>query len=114
LYYNFDTNTIEQLAVKSSLCLRLFERGFKSQFGITVKEFQKLTRFQNLIKNILLKRTPNYLDTILDNGYFDQSHFIKEFKSLTQKTPLEYFTEANFDSHFYHKSVNTKPADHTL
>ncbi len=109
LYYNFDNNTIEKLSQKASLSLRQFERGFKSQFGITAKEFQKITRFQDVMKKILLNRKPDYLDTILDNGYFDQSHFINEFKSLTKKTPLEYFTKENFDSHFYHKSLNKKP-----
>ncbi len=106
LYYNFDSNTIRQLSQKANLSLRQFERGFKSQFGITAKEFQKFTRFQDVIKSMLLNRDSDYLDTILDNGYFDQSHFIKEFKSLTKKTPLEYFTEDNFNSHFYHKSIN--------
>ena len=108
LYYNFDYNTIQILSQKANLSLRQFERSFKSQFGITAKEFQKITRFQDVVKKILLNRKPDYLDTILDNGYFDQSHF-KEFKSLTKKTPLEYFTKENFDNHFYHKSLNKKP-----
>lgn len=108
LYYNFDSNTIEQLSQKASLSLRQFERGFKSQFGITAKEFQKITKFQNVVKQIFLNKRSDYLHTILDNGYFDQSHFIKEFKSLTKKTPLEYFNEENFDSHFYHQSINKK------
>ncbi len=109
LYYNFDSNTIELLSQKACLSLRQFERNFKSQFGITAKEFQKITRFQNVVKKILLNKNPDYLDIILDNGYFDQSHFIKEFKSLTDKTPLEYFTKENFDSHFYHRPLNKKP-----
>lgn len=109
LYYNFNSNTIQEISKKSNLSLRQFERGFKNQFGITAKEFQKITRFQEVIKNLLLNKNSDYLDIILDNGYFDQSHFIKEFKSLTQKTPLEYFTDENFNSHFYHKSINKKP-----
>lgn len=104
LYYNFDRNTIKELSQKSNLSLRQFERGFKSQFGITAKEFQKITRFQGVVKKMLLNKKNDYLDTILDDGYFDQSHFIKEFKSLTKKTPLEYFTKENFESHFYHKA----------
>ncbi len=109
LYYNFNTNTIVQLSQKACLSLRQFERGFKSQFGMTAKEFQKITRFQNVIKQILLNKNPDYLHTILDNGYFDQSHFIKDFRSLTKKTPKEYFTEENFDDHFYHQSIHKKP-----
>lgn len=114
LYYNFDNNTIDILSQKTNLSLRQFERGFKSQFGITAKEFQKITRFQDVVKKMLLNRKSDYLDTILDNGYFDQSHFIKEFKSLTQKTPLEYFTEENFDSHFYNKPLNKKPVANNI
>ena len=106
LYYNFNCNTINKLSKKANLSLRQFERGFKSQFGITAKEFQKITRFQDVVKTILLNRKSNYLETILDNGYFDQSHFIKEFKFLTKKTPLEYFNKENFDNHFYHRSLN--------
>ncbi|TPN85186.1 helix-turn-helix domain-containing protein [Aquimarina algicola] len=109
LYYNFENNSIHKLAENSRLSLRQFERGFKSQFGITAKGFQKITRFQNVIKQILLDKNPNYLHTILDNGYFDQSHFIKEFRSLTKKTPMKYFNQENFDSHFYHVSINNKP-----
>jgi AraC-like DNA-binding protein len=29
-----------------------------------------------------------------DYGYFDQSHFIKDFKSFTGRTPLQYFKTA--------------------
>jgi len=105
LYYNFESNSIEDFSKKTKLSLRQFERNFKSQFGLSAKEFQKITRFQDVIKKVLLNRNPDYLNTILDNGYFDQSHFIKEFKSLTNKTPLEYFKKENFDSHFYHKPI---------
>lgn len=105
LYYNFNDNTISKIAEKSNLSLRQFEREFKNQFGLTAKKFQKITRFQEVTKSLLLNKNSNYLTTILDKGYFDQSHFIKEFKLLTKKTPLEYFTDKNFDTHFYHKSM---------
>lgn len=108
LYYNFNSYTIEELAKKTNMSLRQFERNFKTQFGLTAKEFQKIARFQDVIKKILLRRNPNYLYTILDNGYFDQSHFIREFKNLTEKTPLQYFTQENFESHFYHNSFTHK------
>jgi len=114
LYYHFNSNTIQEISKKSNLSLRQFERGFKKQFGITAKEFQKITRFQEVIKSLLLNKNSNYLDIILENGYFDQSHFIKEFKSLTQKTPMEYLTDENFNSHFYHNSINQKPVSNTV
>lgn len=104
LYYNFDTNSIEHLAEKSGLSIRQFERHFKAQFGITAKEFQNITRFQTVTKKILFSKTPDYLGTILDGGYFDQSHFIKAFKAYTNTTPKQYFLNTDFDSRFYHES----------
>lgn len=106
LYYNFDSNSIKRLAEKACLSMRQFERAFKFQFGITAKEFQKITRFQNVVKHLLLNKETKYLQTILDNGYFDQSHFIREFKSLTKKTPKAYFNEEHFNNHFYHTSMH--------
>lgn len=107
LYYHFGDYTIQQIAEKANLSVRQFERGFKSQFGITAKEFQKITRFQEVIKHTLIRKNSDYLQLALDQGYFDQSHFIRNFKSLTEKKPLEYFTEENFEHHFYHKSINS-------
>lgn len=105
LYYNFDNNTINELSKKVNISTRQLERNFKFQFGITAKEFQRITRFQNTIKKILLNKPAYYLDVVLDNGYFDQSHFIKEFKFFTDKTPGTYFTQESFKNHFYYESL---------
>ncbi|WP_196887421.1 helix-turn-helix domain-containing protein [Aureivirga sp. CE67] len=104
LYYNFNKHSIKDFAEKYSLSLRQFERNFKKQFGLTAKEFQKIARFQYVTKQILFSKKSDYLFTILDNGYFDQSHFIKEFKTLTTKTPKEYFKDTNFENHLYFES----------
>jgi len=102
LYYYFDLNTITELAKKSDLSLRQFERNFKVQFGITAKEFQKISRFQTVTKKILFSKNPDYLGIILDGGYFDQNHFIKEFKAYTGTTPKQYFLDVNFDDRLYY------------
>ncbi len=104
LYYNFKSITIHEIAKKSNLSMRQFERGFKAQFGITPKMFQKISRFQSVVKQLLLNQNSRYFDLIIDSGYFDQSHFINEFKALTGQTPLTYFCSKNFRTHFYHNS----------
>ncbi|WP_062060165.1 AraC family transcriptional regulator [Aquimarina longa] len=108
LYYNYTIQTIEELAKKTNLSIRQFERNFKNQFGITPKAFQKITRLQDTVKKIILSNDTAYLDTVLDNGYFDQSHFIKDFKSYAHKTPTAYFTKENFNNHYFYTSVHTK------
>ncbi|WP_299625342.1 AraC family transcriptional regulator [uncultured Tenacibaculum sp.] len=106
LYYQFNDINLANLSSKLQLSMRQFQRNFKSQFGITPKRFQQLARMQSIVKKGLLNNDKNYLDTIYDSGYFDQSHFIKEFKAMVKRKPLEYFNEQNFTTNFYHKSVN--------
>ncbi|WP_299109871.1 helix-turn-helix transcriptional regulator [uncultured Tenacibaculum sp.] len=105
LYKNYNTITLHELANHCNLSYRQFERNFKQHFGITPKKFQRITRLQKTVKNVLLSKSKHYLHTALDSGYYDQSHFIKEFKYFSGLTPSEYFVAENFDNHFYYKSL---------
>ena len=107
LYHNYKTVSLKELSEKTNLSYRQFERNFNCQFGITSKKFQRITRFQDTLKNILLHGKPCYLEVALDNGYFDQSHFIHEFQYFIEKKPTAYFTSDNFDSHLYFSSINS-------
>lgn len=105
LYANFKTINLIELSKKSHLSYRQFERNFKGQFGITPKKFQLITRFQDTIKKSLLNNQTSYLNTVLDNGYFDQSHFINEFQHIVGLKPTEYFVKENFENNFYYKPL---------
>jgi len=37
----------------------------------------------------------DFMQSALDCGYYDQSHFIKEFKAFAGKGPTSYFGEQN-------------------
>lgn len=105
LYYHFNSKKIMEISKSSKLSLRQFERNFKTQFGVTPKSFQKTARFQKTLKTILLHKKTDYLSIALDHGYFDQSHFINEFKSFTNQKPKDYLNHSNFNNHFYYKSI---------
>jgi len=83
---------IEDISNEISLSSRYTRKLFKEQLGITPKEFTKIIRFQNAYRTLL--ETPNHrqIDLAIENGYFDQAHFIKEFKDYTGVTPTEYKT----------------------
>lgn len=66
---------------------RHLRRLFKFYIGDTAKIFSKVVRFQNLL-NINPTIDSLRIDkTFFDLGYYDQSHFIKEFKQFYGKTP---------------------------
>lgn len=69
---------------------RTFERRFEQHVGISAKLFARICRFQAGLAHLNKKNYSTLSDIALDNGYFDQAHFIKSFKEFTGVTPLEY------------------------
>ena len=57
-------------------------------FGLSIKEFLNVTRFQ---KTLHLMHTTNNASVWLTH-YYDQSHFIREFKSMSGTSPKKFFT----------------------
>ncbi|HSP89131.1 MAG TPA: AraC family transcriptional regulator [Ignavibacteriaceae bacterium] len=63
---------------------------FKDHVGVTPKEFLKIIRFQKAIAEIDQKRNINWASLASDCGFYDQSHFIADFKTFSGFTPVEY------------------------
>jgi AraC-like DNA-binding protein len=79
-------------AVASEVCLcqRHFERRFKSAIGISPKLFAKIFRFKHALQ--CLKNCPHkdLLDVAIECGYYDHSHLIKDFKTLSGDVPADF------------------------
>ena len=108
LYKEFKTVNLIELSKNSHLSYRQFERNFKEQFGITAKRFQIITRLQDTVKKSILNDETSYLNNALDNGYFDQSHFINEFQNLVGLKPMDYLLKETSEEHFYFKPMDHK------
>ena len=76
-----------QTDIKTGLSIRQLRRLFKYYVGCSPKVFSKVIRFQQLLagKPSLESLTKHRL--FYDAGYYDQAHFIKEFKGLFGTTP---------------------------
>jgi transcriptional regulator GlxA family with amidase domain len=105
LYCHHNVVQIESLAKQMRMSRRHFERTFKNTVGVSPKLFQRLSRFQQTVRDLLLANETSYLPMALAHGYYDQSHFIKEFRALAQDTPSSFLQPATFLSHFYNKSM---------
>ena len=63
---------------------------FKGQVGVPPKQYLKIARFQKAIKAIEGNRPIQWSDIAMDSGFYDQAHFINDFKFFSGFTPNEY------------------------
>jgi len=92
---------LHQVPGDMGISYRHFHRRFTAYTGLTPKTFQKISCFDSIMRNLTRLKNTNYLGEALNAGYFDQSHFIKDFKKYVNETPTTFLTEKNFMSHFY-------------
>ena len=71
---------------------RRFIQLFKQQVGTTPKQYCRIQRFQRALHRIEQTSEPNWVHVALDCGYFDQPHFVNEFRSLAGMSPTQYLS----------------------
>ena len=97
----FGNINISQMASEACLCRKQFERIFVEHIGISPKQYLKIIRFQFAIFQKQQNTNMNLLDLSYGSGYYDQSHFINDFKSFCGLTPKQYFSESEACSDFF-------------
>ncbi|CAM4421546.1 helix-turn-helix domain-containing protein [Paenibacillus alkaliterrae] len=80
---------------------RQFQRLFRQSIGIPAKQFQRLVRFESTIKQLMRNHNLDPLTTILEHGYYDESHFYKEFQHFIPTTPRDLLLDKRYMSLFY-------------
>lgn len=80
---------IQNVAFKYGISSRYLQKLFLEFTGLTPKLFNKITRFQ---KSLLLRNNNDQSLTSIayQSGYFDQSHFIRDFKFFTGVSPSSF------------------------
>lgn len=104
LYRDCAEGTVAGLAARLGLGRRQLERRFQGVTGLTLVEARRLARFQKTARKLLLDPSTSCADAALMHGYYDQSHFIREFRTLTSQSPLAYLGQARARTHFYNTS----------
>ena len=93
--------TAKDLANELALSPKSLERKFASLLGKTPKQFLRIVRFQEVIR-LFSQNDYSYLtDYAYTGGYFDQAHFIKDFKALSGYTPKEFFVKCPSCSDYF-------------
>lgn len=85
---SIDVTTLSQ---NFGLSVRDIQRLFKRYIGVTPKAYIRLIRVRSVKNKIANNDFVNFTHLAIDSGYFDQSHFIRDFKLLMENTPTEYY-----------------------
>ena len=84
----------QSIAHEVCLGIKQFERTFSKYVGINPKKFASIVRFQNVLQMKRKHKNTSMSQLAFDNGYYDQAHFIHDFKSLTGLTPKAFFNDS--------------------
>ncbi len=81
---------IPEIIKALSLNERTFQRIFKKHVGITATHYRRICQFQQSFGQLREKKFDKISEVAYDNGFADQSHFIRSFKFFKQITPNDY------------------------
>lgn len=90
-------NTNEQISIpdvakKVGLNLKTFQRHFQKHMGCSPVEYRRICRFRSALSNKLnSSQWKNLTDLTYDEGFYDQSYLIKEFRKITNHNPKDFF-----------------------
>lgn len=84
---------LEKLSEEIGYSQKHFIHLFKSQVGLTPKQYMKVLRFQKAILEIESDTSSDWSFIARKSGFYDQSHFIHDFKEFSGFTPNEYLNK---------------------
>lgn len=86
---------VEKLAQTCFMSRRQLLRRFESAIGISPKLFSRIVRFQQVFSAMeQASIEPEWSHLAYDSGYFDQAHFVNDFKEFSGMSPSQFFHQA--------------------
>ncbi|WP_373497431.1 helix-turn-helix domain-containing protein [Aquiflexum sp.] len=72
---------------------RQLERNFLKQIGLSPKQLSKVIRLQATLQMLLNHTTESLTEIAYENEYYDQAHFVKDFKEFTGIRPKDFLKD---------------------
>jgi AraC-like DNA-binding protein len=86
LLTNHNTN-MDLIAGMACMSIRNFERKCKERLGMPAKMYARIARFHKAYKILESRPAISWTNLAYESGYYDQMHFIKDFKEFSKRTP---------------------------
>lgn len=94
--------SVDELSKLTQVNRRQLLRKFSSAIGLSPKQLSRTIRLQAALQMLLNDQFSSLANLAYENEYYDQAHFIKEFKEFTGSTPKEFYgTHLKMSSLFY-------------
>ena len=84
---------IENLSNQLNISRRSLERHFSENVGMSPKYYARVLRFNYAFGLKRANPALDWFDIIYDCGYFDQTHFIKDFRHFTGEPPVAFYSK---------------------
>jgi AraC-like DNA-binding protein len=81
---------IKELTERLHISQSPLEKRFRQAVGASPKKFASIVRLKNAVRHYANENSLTSLS--YEAGFYDQAHFIKEFKTFTGETPENYFS----------------------
>lgn len=82
--------SVRQLAADLRVSERYLEMQFKKYVGLSPKTYSLILRFKQIEQELRSCTNPRWRQMDFVEDYYDQNHFIKDFKRFTGHTPSDY------------------------
>jgi AraC-like DNA-binding protein len=86
---------VSQANQMTGLSPRKLAEAFRAEVGLAPKAYQRVRRLQAALRQLDGGPLPGTM-IAADVGYFDQAHFVREFRSFTAMTPKQYVTRRSW------------------
>jgi AraC-like DNA-binding protein len=92
LFLTSGSTAIATILKENSSRRRQLERNFLKQVGLSPKQLGKVIRLQAALKMLLTEKPGTLTQIAYHSEYYDQAHFIKDFKEFTGINPKEFLS----------------------
>ena len=84
---------IKELAEKIGYSHKHLVHLFEEKVGITPKYYSRIIKFQQAVMSLEKRQNVDWFDLAYQCSYYDQSHFVNEFKKFSGLNPTSYLKE---------------------
>ena len=89
-----ETVSLQQFCDVYGIHPRTLERLFQKHIGVSPKFFQRVSRFQRALNQMIRTNSPRFTAIAHEHDYYDQAHCIKDFIAFSGCSPSQFLREA--------------------